>query len=97
MKRKRCTKEDPTSLFTIANLKEILLSHHELQLQEKRERYSSQNSSIQFDFCQKSSKEILTQNEVLIGRIVLNGKTGRFELQDVTGSVPVCLAGEDLR
>ena len=63
-----------------------MLSHHLARLEVRRERYSS----LLFDFSEMSSDEIFPDKEVLVGKFVLNRRTGNLELEDSTGSIPIC-------
>jgi hypothetical protein len=73
-----------------------LKSRLEDHLREEEEKKKSEEngffskSPISFDFCAAKSNSVFLEEIVLIGKIVLNRKTGNFELIDNTGSIPVC-------
>jgi len=62
----------------------------EEEKRKKKEKILFSKSPISFDFYAANSKSIFQEEIVLIGKIVLNRKSGNLELSDNTGSIPVC-------
>ena len=90
-KGKRCSYGE-NFFISIGSLKSRIEDHlrEEEEKKKKEENGLFSKSPISFDFCAAKSKTIFNDEIVLIGKIVLNRKTGNFELSDNTGSIPIC-------
>ena len=93
-KRKGALSSSEKYFLSIQSLKKILEDRHRAQLQNRRQRYENPNSPLQYDFSTESSKSFFESSNVdrqmVIGRVVLNRKTGNLEVTDESGSIPVC-------